>query len=132
MNLDKFREKGYSNITSLISAIFFFIIGSIIFTNPNGTVRFISYVLGGCFSIIGTFKISVYYYKKNKNKEIFIKDAIIGCSALVIGIILIVFSSTLVSLLIELISFSISFSDIIINCELIFSANNLENSLIFE
>ena len=95
MNLDKFREKGYSNITSLISAIFFFIIGSIIFTNPNGTVRFISYVLGGCFSVIGIFKISVYYYKKNKNQEIFIKDALIGCSALIIGIILIIFSTTI-------------------------------------
>jgi uncharacterized membrane protein HdeD (DUF308 family) len=95
MNLDKFREKGYANITSLICAIFFFIIGSIIFTNPNGTVKFISYVLGGCFSIIGTFKIAVYFYKKKKEKEAFIKDAIVGGAALIIGVMLIIFSSTI-------------------------------------
>lgn len=99
MNLDKFREKGYSNITSLISAILFFIIGSIIFTNPNGTVKFIAYVLGGCFSIIGLFKILVYYYRKKKEKEVFFKDLAIGICALIAGLILIIFSTTVETLI---------------------------------
>lgn len=94
MKLDKFKEKGYSNITSLISAIFFFIIGSIIFTNPNGTIKFIAYALGGCFSIIGLFKILVYYFKKKKEKEVFIKDLTIGIIALSFGLILIISSNT--------------------------------------
>lgn len=95
MNLDKFKNKGYSNITSLISAIFFFIIGSIIFTNPNGTVKFIAYVLGGCFSIFGLFKIIVYYFNKKKEKDVFIKDLIIGIVALIMGLILIFFSTAI-------------------------------------
>lgn len=99
MNLDKFREKGYSNITSLISAILFFIIGSIIFTNPNGTVKFIAYVLGGCFSIIGLFKTLVYYYRKKKEKEVFFKDLVIGIFTLVAGLILIIFSNTVEALI---------------------------------
>ncbi|MBQ7137045.1 MAG: DUF308 domain-containing protein [Bacilli bacterium] len=94
MNLDKFREKGYSNITSLISAIFFFIIGSIIFTNPNGTIKLIAYVLGSGFTIIGTFKTIVFYIRKKKEKETHFKDLCIGITAFVAGIILLVFSGT--------------------------------------
>jgi len=99
MNLDKFREKGYSNITSLISAIFFFIIGSIIFTNPNGTVKFIAYVLGGCFTVIGLFKIAVYYFRKKREKEVFFKDLSIGIVALIAGLVLLIFSSTVEALI---------------------------------
>jgi len=99
MNLDKFREKGYSNITSLISAILFFIIGSIIFTNPNDTVKFIAYVLGGCFSIIGLFKIIVYYFRKKREKEVFLRDLSIGIVAFVSGLTLIIFSNTVETLI---------------------------------
>lgn len=99
MKLDKFKEKGYSHITSLISAIFFFIIGSIIFTNPNGTVKFIAYVLGGCFAIVGLFKILVYYFRKKKEKEVFLKDLSIGIIAFILGLILIIFSNTVEALI---------------------------------
>ena len=94
MKLDKLKDKNYSNITSLISAIIFFIIGSIIFTNPNNTVKFIAYVLGGCFAVIGVFKIIIYYFRKKKEKEVFLRDLSIGIIALIAGLILIIFSST--------------------------------------
>lgn len=95
MKLDKLKEKNYSNITSLISAIIFFIIGSIIFTNPNSTIKVIAYVLGGCFSLIGLFKILSYYIGKKKEKEVYLKDLSIGIIALTAGIILIIFSNTI-------------------------------------
>lgn len=98
MKLDKMKEKNYSHVSSLISAIIFFIIGSIIFTNPNNIVKFISYVLGGCFSIIGLFKIISYYKDKKKEKEVYIKDFSIGIIALIAGIILMIFSNTVEAL----------------------------------
>ncbi len=99
MKLDRFKEKNYSNISSLITAIIFFIIGSIIFTNPNGVVKFIAYVLGGIFSIIGLIKVLVYYYKKEKQKEASIKDLSIGTIAFILGLILIIFSSAVEALI---------------------------------
>lgn len=99
MKLDKLKEKSYSNITSLISAIIFFIIGSIIFTNPNSTVKFIAYVLGGCFSLVGLFKIISYYKGKKKEKEVYIKDLSIGIIAFSAGLILIIFSNTVEALI---------------------------------
>ena len=97
MKLDNLKEKSYSNVTSLISAIIFFIIGSIIFTNPNSTIKFISYVLGSCFSIIGLFKIWSYYRAKKK-EEAYLRNLSVGLLALIAGIVLIIFSSTVEAL----------------------------------
>lgn len=93
MELNKLKDKNYSNITSLISAIIFFIIGSIIFTNPNSTVKFIAYVLGGCFIVVGLFKIISYSIAKKKEQEVFIRDLSIGIVALLSGLILVIFSN---------------------------------------
>ncbi len=99
MKLDNLKEKSYSNVTSLISAIIFFIIGSIIFTNPNSTIKFISYVLGSCFSIIGLFKIWSYYRaKKKEEEEAYLRNLSVGLLALIAGIVLIIFSNTVEAL----------------------------------
>ena len=98
MKLDNLKEKNYSNVTSLISAIIFFIIGSIIFTNPNSTIKFISYVVGGCFAIIGLFKIWSYYHAKKKEEEAYLRDFSVGLIALIAGIVLIIFSNTVEAL----------------------------------
>ncbi len=93
--VDSIKNKNYSNISTLISAIIFFIIGSVIFTNPNNTVIFVAYVLGGSFVIIGLFKIIAYVMAKKKEKETYIKDISIGIIALVCGLIFIIFSNTI-------------------------------------
>ncbi len=95
MKLDSIKNKNYSNISTLISAIIFFIIGSIIFSNPNSTVKFISYVLGGSFSIVGLFKIISYYLGKKKEKGVSIKDLSIGIIAFICGLVLIIFSNAI-------------------------------------
>lgn len=99
MELNKLKDKNYSNVTSLISAIIFFIIGSIIFTNPNSTVKFIAYVLGGCFIVIGLFKIINYANLKKKEQEVFIRDLSIGIIALISGLILVIFSNAVETLI---------------------------------
>lgn len=93
MELNKLKDKNYSNVTSLISAIIFFIIGSVIFTNPNSTVKFIAYVLGGCFIVVGLFKIISYSIARKKEQEVFIRDLSIGIVALISGLILVIFSN---------------------------------------
>lgn len=96
--LNKLKEKNYSNISSLITAIIFFIIGSVLFANPNNLVTFIAYILGGILLVLSLFKISVYYYKKGKNQEAAIKDLIIGLGAFILGFLLIAFSSAIEAL----------------------------------
>lgn len=99
MKLNKFKEKNYSNISSLITAIVFFIVGSIIFTNPDSVIKFIAYVLGGIFSIIGLIKITIYYYKLDKHKEASVKDLTIGAITFILGLVLIIFSSAIEALI---------------------------------
>ncbi len=96
---DNLKNKNYANVSTLISAIFFFIIGSIIFTNPNGTVKFIAYVLGGLFIIVGLFKIIAYYRSKKKNLEVNLRDVSVGIVALICGLILVIFSSAVEALI---------------------------------
>ena len=57
MKLDKLKEKNYKDISSLISAIVFFIIGSVIFANPNNLVTYIAYIIGGILLVISLIKI---------------------------------------------------------------------------
>lgn len=128
MKLEIFKEKNYSNISSLISAIIFFIIGSIIFTNPNSTVKFIAYVLGGCFAIIGLFKIISYYLGKKKEKEVYIKDLSIGIIAFGAGLVLIIFSNTVEALIRIIMGAWILFNGINLLINSIKGAKNKANS----
>ena len=99
MKLDKLKEKNYKDISSLISGIIFFIMGSVIFANPNNLVKYIAYVVGGLLLVISLIKIGVYNYKKGKEQDPSIKDLGIGLLAFVLGITLVIFSSTVEALI---------------------------------
>ena len=47
--------------TSLLSSIVFAILGIILITNPEGTVKFVSAILGIMFILAGAYKIISYY-----------------------------------------------------------------------
>ena len=83
---------------SILESIIFIILGFILVFNPEGTIKFISYVLGAIFIIIGLFKIMSYFGAKGKN-DFYNYDIIYGILAIVIAIITIVYSSTIASLL---------------------------------
>lgn len=87
---------------SLIESIFFAIIGIILINNPEGTISFISTILGITFIIIGAYKIINRMLAVEKG-NIYDNNVIFGIMAVVIGIITIVFGkqiSTLFSIVI--------------------------------
>ena len=83
---------------SILESIIFIILGVILVFNPEGIIRFISYVLGAIFIIIGLFKIISYFSAKGEN-DFYNYDIIYGILAIVIAIITMVYSPTIASLL---------------------------------
>ena len=74
---------------SLISGIAFFILGIIIFLNPDILVKVISYGIGSLLILIGIYK-SVNYYIQDKRLGIVNRNEIaFGITAIVLGIIFI-------------------------------------------
>ena len=77
---------------SLFNAIIFFILGVILFTNPNGVVKTVIYILGGFSILAGIFKLLIYYkiaqYNPNK-KEIIngIVYMLIGMATIICSIV---------------------------------------------
>ena len=85
----KIGVKKHSDVISLIYSIIFFILGAIIFTKPEVIILFISYVIGGIFTIIGIFKCIKNYLDIKKDNSISSKEMIIGILLIVIGIVFI-------------------------------------------
>ncbi len=83
------------NYSDLLSSVLFFILGLILFTNPNAVVKFISYVLGGILIVVGLYK-SVNYYIQDKRLGVVNRNEIaFGITAIVLGIIFIVLASAI-------------------------------------
>ena len=80
---------------SLITSILFFIIGILLFSNPGGVVKIITYVIGSIFIIVGIGKI-ISYYRMNKKININnTSDLIMGIVAIVLGLVIIFCSSAI-------------------------------------
>lgn len=78
-----------NNKVSLISGIAFFVLGLIIFLNPELLVKTISYGLGGLLILIGIYK-SVNYYIQDKRLGIVNRNEIaFGITAIVLGVVFI-------------------------------------------
>ena len=88
--MKKIEVKTYNMGESLFNAILFFILGIILFTNPNGVVKFVIYILGAFSILIGIFKLLVYYQTAqfNPNK----KEIVNGMIYMIIGMITIICS----------------------------------------
>ena len=85
----KIGVKSYSDVISLIYSIIFFILGAIIFTKPEVIILFISYVIGGIFTIIGLFKCIKNYLDIKKDNSISSKEMIAGILLIIIGLVFI-------------------------------------------
>ena len=87
---------------SLISGIAFFILGLIIFLNPELLVKAISYGFGGLLILIGIYK-SINYYIQDKRLGIVNRNEIaFGITAIILGIVFI-FLADAIELLIRFI-----------------------------
>lgn len=84
---------GYSDDNSLFSSILFLIFGIILFTNPGGVLRFISYITGAALILIGIINI-LSYQKILKKLNIEQKSKlIVGIILITFGILVMLFSS---------------------------------------
>jgi len=80
--------KRKSNV-SLLSAIIFFVLGTIIFVNPDILVKVISYGLGGILILVGTYK-TVNYYVQDKRLGIVNRNELaFGITAVILGLLFI-------------------------------------------
>ncbi len=86
--MKKIEIKTYNMGESLFNAILFFLLGIILFTNPNGVVKFVIYIIGGLLVLTGIFKLLIYYktaqYNPNKN------EIVSGTMYMLIGMITII------------------------------------------
>ena len=87
---------------SLLESILFAIIGIILIKNPEGTINFISTVLGIIFIFFGAYKIFLQLINKEKG-NVYENGIVFGIMSIIIGIVVMVFGkeiSTIFSLII--------------------------------
>lgn len=85
----KIEVKSYSSATSLISSIIFFIAGALLFTNPTGVVKILTYIIGGLLIVIGLFECVRNYLDIKKDNSISSSPMIMGIVLCIVGIVFI-------------------------------------------
>ncbi len=80
--------------TSVITSLIFGIIGLVMIYNPDTTMRFISTIIGIFFMVIGVIKVINYFISKG-NSTLFTNDIAWGLIAIIIGLVTMVYSSTI-------------------------------------
>lgn len=79
---------------SIIVSLIFALLGIILILKPNEIIKIISYIIGGIFIIVGTYKI--YSHIKTKGKyDLYNYELIFGLLAIIIGIVAIIYSNTI-------------------------------------
>ncbi len=118
----------YANENSLLTSILFLLFGIILFTNPGGILKFISYIAGGILILIGIFNL-LDYQKTLKKLNIEQKTKlIIGVVLIVLGVFTILFSSLIETTIRLILGGWIIYSGVI---RLIEALNNMENKTSF-
>lgn len=82
---------------SIVGSIIFAILGIILICNPEGTLQVIAGILGAIFMIMGILKIIRYVTSKGKN-NFYNYDLIYGLTAIVIGIVVMMYMNTIGSI----------------------------------
>lgn len=83
--------------TSIITSLIFGIIGLVMIYNPDTTMKFISTLIGIFFIVIGVIKVINYFISRG-NSTLFTNDIAWGSIAVIIGLVTMVYSSTIESI----------------------------------
>ena len=86
-----------SRWVSIIESLIFALLGIILICKPEGTLKFITFLLGTIFILTGIYKIINYFVSKGRY-NFYDYDLAYGLVACIIGIITIFFSSTIGSI----------------------------------
>lgn len=90
--MEKFLKK--AGWTSVLTSIVFGIIGLVMIFYPRTTMQLISTILGVFFIVVGIVKIINYFISKG-NSTLFTNDIAWGLIAIVLGLVTMVYSSTI-------------------------------------
>lgn len=80
---------------SLISSILFLVVGILLFLHPDGVVKFITYIVGSIFIVLGIIKVLSYYKIIKKENITNTSDLVLGIIAIVIGLTIILCSGAI-------------------------------------
>ena len=72
-----------------ITGLLFAIVGLVLFFNPDGVVKFVSYFIGGVLVSIGVYKTLNYYIQDKKNGIVNQNEMGFGITAIVLGVLFI-------------------------------------------
>ena len=86
-----FKKSGW---LSIIESVIFAVLGLIVIWHPEGTVKVISYIIGIAFIALGIYKVFNYLSSKGKY-DFYNYDFLYGLMAIIIGIVAIVYSTTI-------------------------------------
>ena len=81
----RIEVKSYNNNSSLVSAILFFILGAIMFTNPGTMVIVISRILGGILILFGLYSCIKNYILVRENNSVSAIPMVAGITCMAIG-----------------------------------------------
>ena len=94
--MDKFLKK--AGWTSILTSVIFAIIGLIMIYYPESTIMFISTIIGIFFIVVGIIKIINYFIARG-NSTLFSNDIAWGLIAIILGLVTMVYSGTIESIL---------------------------------
>ncbi len=95
--MDKFIKK--VGLTSILTSIVFALIGLIMICYPTTTMKFISTIIGVFFIVVGVIKLINYFVGKGNDSTLFTNDIAWGLMAIILGLVTIVYSSAIESIL---------------------------------
>lgn len=108
--LEKLSKK--KSLVSILEAIVFGILGGILIWQPDGTLKVVAYILGAIFIIAGIYKIINYVASQGKYDALNY-DMAYGFTAIMLGICIMLFSSTINSIFRIIIGLWIVYTSII-------------------
>lgn len=83
------KNNKYSSLGTLVTSLVLFIIGAILFTNPEDIVILVSQIFGCILAVIGLFNFVFYYRKKSKGIITNNQELVSSLVLMVIGLIFI-------------------------------------------
>ena len=86
-----------SGFISLLSSIVFLLLGIILVNHPEDTIKVVSYILGGLLMAFGVIKLFTYFTSRDKF-QYYDFNLMLGALCLLIGLVIVVFGSSLASI----------------------------------
>ena len=85
-----------SGFVSILASIIFLILGLILINHPEGTIKVVSYILGGLLMVFGGFRIST-YMSTRENFAYYDFNLTLGTLCFLAGLVIIVFGTAIAS-----------------------------------